>query len=80
MRALRGKEWLRSVDLRPNWPKGRDVWKDRRTDIWKFPLCSTGHRPFGAAAQKVILSYYYFILFKPKNTITGLYREENQMY
>ena len=25
---------------------------DRRTDVLKFPLCSTGHWPFGAAAQK----------------------------
>ena len=25
---------------------------DGRTDVWKFPLCSTGHWPFGAAAQK----------------------------
>ena len=31
------------------WMEGRT---DGRTDVWKFPLCRTGHRPFGAAAQK----------------------------
>ena len=27
--------------------------KEGWTDVSKSPLCSTGHRPFGAAAQKV---------------------------
>ena len=25
---------------------------DRKIEVWKFPPCSTGHRPFEAAAQK----------------------------
>ena len=30
---------------------------DGQTDVLKFPLCSTGHRPFGAAA---LLSLHFF--------------------
>ena len=32
--------------------EGTDGRTDGRTDVWKFPLCSTEHQPFGAAAQK----------------------------
>ena len=31
---------------------GGDGRTEGRTDVSKFPPCSTGHRPFGAAAQK----------------------------
>ena len=34
--------------------------KDRRTSQ-NSPLCSTGHRPFGAAAQKGRLLFAWFI-------------------
>ena len=45
---------------------------DRRTDgRLKFPLCSTGHRPFGAAAQKgkkkVTLLIIFHRVFFPAN-------------
>ena len=36
-----------------SWVRGGDVRTDVRTDL---PLCSTGHRPFGAAAQKEIVA------------------------
>ena len=42
--------------MRPRWSMRGDGQKDGRMDIrtgvWKFSLCSTGHQPFGAAAQK----------------------------
>ena len=40
------------------WTYKKMDWRtDRRTDVSKFNLCSTGHRPFGAAA---LLSLYLF--------------------
>ena len=44
---------LHSLGLRAS---GGDVWMygrtDGWTDVWNSPLCPTGHRPFGTAAQK----------------------------
>ena len=65
LRAQRAKIRSKTADLRLRWPRGgrKDGWKDGRTEGWKdgqtsrnSPLRPTGHRPFGAAAQKVVMT------------------------
>ena len=51
-RAWRAKIKPESADLEPQWPSGEmDGWTEGRTS-GNSPLCPTGHRPIGAAAQK----------------------------
>ena len=54
--GLRGLiQGLKRLDFKPWRPCGADLPTDGRTDGWtsgNSPLCPTGHRPFGAAAQK----------------------------
>ena len=52
LRAGRANLRAGRANLRPT---GGGWTKDGRTDVSKSPLCSTGHWPFGAAAQKEVI-------------------------
>ena len=68
--AWRAKLRAERANLRPWWSTGgidrqKDGRRDERTegrmDVLKFPLCSGGHRPFGAAVQKGMTKHFYAI-------------------
>ena len=75
LRAQRAKIRPKTADLRLRWPKGGG-WKDGKMEAQtsqNSPLCLTGHRPFGAAAQKSLLQRIFLTIlldpFKTRSTV-----------
>ena len=75
LRAQRAKIRPETADLRLQWPKGGGR-KDRKMEgqtSRNSPLCPTGHRPFGAAAQKSLLQRIFLTIlldpFKTRSTV-----------